>query len=384
MLHPPTTLYLAGGGAGKSTLLLYVLQTQDELSRQSVWIDMQVYARRNDVSVLSDVICEVLEKTSNTIGIKQGFQDLLTKLKQPDLEEETIRKQLPVIRRLLSSFADQGKELFIFLDDIHVLNMELQPRLLDILYAVGRGNKIFLKMSAIETLTKPFDPKTKQGLQIHHDVQLIRLDYNLTSPDKAAQHIEAILDSHARYCGIPSIRSLCTSSDVIPRLTWVAAGVPRDALNLFSQAMTKATLSGKQRVSVSDVNTAASEAINTKLRELESEVSGDTHSLEALLEEIREFCVKQHRKNAFLVEIKTNDTLFQDVQTLVDLRLLHVINEGITIKEAGRKYLALILDYGFYTGVRAAQSVVLFNRKTGKVTYKDLRKLPVFNKKYEG
>lgn len=59
------------------------------------------------------------------------------------------------------------------------------------------------------------------------------------------------------------------------------------------------------------------------------------------------------------------------------MRLLHVISEGITVGDAGRKYLALILDYGFYTGVRAAQSVDLFNKQTGKVAYKDLRKLPV-------
>jgi hypothetical protein len=48
------------------------------------------------------------------------------------------------------------------------------------------------------------------------------------------------------------------------------------------------------------------------------------------------------------------------------------------VGEAGRKYLALILDYGFYTGIRAAQSVDLFNKQTQRVTYKELRRLPVF------
>jgi hypothetical protein len=55
-----------------------------------------------------------------------------------------------------------------------------------------------------------------------------------------------------------------------------------------------------------------------------------------------------------------------------------VINEGISVGEAGRKYLALILDYGFYIGVRAAKSVDLFNKQTKRVAYKDLRRLPVF------
>ncbi|MGH8148147.1 MAG: hypothetical protein ACREPY_17680 [Rhodanobacteraceae bacterium] len=63
---------------------------------------------------------------------------------------------------------------------------------------------------------------------------------------------------------------------------------------------------------------------------------------------------------------------------LVSLRLLHVISEGITVGKAGRKFLGLILDYGFYTGIRAAQSVDLFNRQSQKVAYKELRGLPVF------
>jgi hypothetical protein len=114
------------------------------------------------------------------------------------------------------------------------------------------------------------------------------------------------------------------------------------------------------------------------LRELESDVSGDVHQLQKLLEVIKDFCVKKQRKNAFLIEIKSDDQTYEKVRALVDLRLLHVINEGITIGEAGRKYLGLILDYGFYTGIRAARSVDLFNRQTGRVAYKDLRKLPVF------
>src|ERR1039458_666930 len=60
---------------------------------------------------------------------------------------------------------------------------------------------------------------------------------------------------------------------------------------------------------------------------------------------------------------------------------LHVISEGIAVGEAGRKYVALILDYGFYTGIRAAQSVDLFNKQTERVAYKDLRKLPVLEPK---
>ncbi len=246
------------------------------------------------------------------------------------------------------------------------------------MYSVTRGTNIFLKLSAIETLTNLYDSVNHIGLQVPHDAQTIKLDYNLTMPDKAASHIEGILDAHAVYCGLPSVGFLCTSADVLSRLVWVSAGVPRDALNLFAQAMTKGIIDNKSRASVTHVNLAASEMVSQKLRELKIDIQeppGELGITEAL-EQVKDFCLKQKRKNAFLVEIR-NDLFYQQILKLVDLRLVHVISEGITVGEAGKKYLGLILDYGFYTGIRAAQSVDLFNRQTDRVTYKELRKLPI-------
>ena len=139
-------------------------------------------------------------------------------------------------------------------------------------------------------------------------------------------------------------------------------------------------MTNRTRVSVTDVNLAASEMVSQKLRDLETDVptSGEEARISSVLEEVKDFCIKQKRKNAFLVEIVNDDLAYQNILKLVDLRLLHVISEGITVGEAGRKYIALILDYGFYTGIRAAQSVDLFNKQTERVAYKDLRKLPVW------
>jgi len=102
--------------------------------------------------------------------------------------------------------------------------------------------------------------------------------------------------------------------------------------------------------------------VSQKMRELEIDIPTPTSEsdLSLLFEQAREFCIKDKRKNAFLVEIRNDSLLYQQILKLVDLRLLHVISEGITPGEAGRKYVTLILDYGFYTGIRAAQRVDLF------------------------
>jgi hypothetical protein len=371
-------------GAGKSSLLLYALRSRDIESEPSAWVDMQVYERRNDNRVVLDIMNEVLHQLEGVVSRSAVYSQVTSTLKRlrrdRDLTDEQIRKFLPDLREVFAVVEGQIKNVFIFLDDFHVIDISFQPKLLGFLYSVSRGSGLFLKLSAIETLTRSWDSKDHNGLQVPHDAQTIKLDYNLTMPDKAAMHIEGILDAHAIYCGLPSVRFLCTSTDVLSRLVWVSAGVPRDALNMFAQAMTKGTSSGRRLVSVTNVNAAASEMVSQKMRDLEVDVpeAAIETNLAKVLEDVKDFCIKQARKNAFLVEIRNDEALYQNILKLVDLRLVHVISEGITVGEAGKKYLGLILDYGFYTGIRAARSVDLFNRQTERVAYKDLRKLPVF------
>lgn len=364
-------------GAGKSMLLLYAWHSRKQEDRPSLWVDMQVYSGRDDIEVISDLISDLISQASEIRRESEQAQELLKSISQSISNIDGIRKLLPSVRRYFSYFANNNVNLFIFLDDFHVIGRELQPILLDAIYAISRGNKLFLKISAIETLTKTFDPASKQGIEVPQDAQNIKLDYNLTMPDKATSHIEAILNSHAQYAGVRSIRRLCVSPDVISRLTWVAAGVPRDALNLFAQAMSKASLEGRKRVSVSNVNIAASETLSFKLRDLDTDASQSATELKVILERVKEF-VTEKRTNAFLLETGIDAGFYEKVMNLVHLRLLHVISEGITVGKAGRKYLGLILDYGFYTGIRAAQSVDLFNKQSHKVAYKELRALPIF------
>jgi len=369
-------------GAGKSSLLLYAMRSRQNEGEFSAWIDMQVFERRNDPAVAIDIFLEVFRQVAESSTLKPEIQLLETELKRIKAEgqndENRLRLMLPSIRNSLASI---GK-MFIFLDDFHVLDIDAQPKILGLLYSVTRGNNIFLKLSAIETLTRTWNTKDHAGLQIPQDAQTIKLDYNLTVPERASEHIEGILDAHAKYCGLPSVKFLCNSPDVLARLVWVSAGVPRDALNMFTQAITKATSNNRTRVAVSDVNMATSEMVSQKMRELDVDLAGspDRPAISKVLDGIKDFCVKQQKKNAFLIEIRNSDPLYQDVLKLVDLRLLHVISEGVTVGEAGRKYLALILDYGLYTGVRAAPSVDLFNKAMQRVGRKELRTLPILKK----
>ncbi|WP_113153415.1 hypothetical protein [Nitratireductor sp. OM-1] len=367
-------------GAGKSMLLLYSLTSRERENRPSVWLDFQAYSRRNDDGVIGDVLSDLVSEIEAKFGQSNRLTELQNLVERCAPEFLEYKKLAVRLRRELGKLTRES-EIFLFVDDIHVLGRALQSRILDILYSIARGNQIFLKISAIENLTRTYDTTERIGLELPHDAQAIHLDYNLTTPEKTTSHIEAILDAHARFAGLSSIRRLCSSAEVIPRLTWVSAGVPRDAIYLFSQAIQKANIENRGRVTVSNVNQAASEALTIKHRDLEQDASEQADDLKAALEVIKNFCIKEKRQNAFLIEIDNSSNLFKQVTSLVQLRFLHVISEGITPHEAGRKYLALILDYGLYIGIRAAQSVELFNKSFEDSSSAALRKLPILREK---
>ncbi len=379
---------LAGGnhivfgrrGAGKSSLLAYVMHNLRQKEKPYAWIDMQTYSGRSDFHVIINVFNEIIDQINLYDEIREK-QTIIETLKQLENTSREIEKEfdhfLPKIRFFLNSNNQSSESIVIFLDDVHVIDQNLQPKLLNKLHSVCHGNRIFLKISGIEQFVKLWEPSKRIGLETPHDIQVIKLDYNLTIPDKSKQHINEILDAHAVYCGLPDIKYLC-GHGVLDRLTWVAAGVPRDALNLFTQAMSRAMVKNQKKVSVTSINSAASEMTEEKLRDIQKDASGEFDSAKSLLEAIKDFCINQKRKNAFLVEIQNENPTFQQIEKLIALRLLHVLSEGITPHKAGRRFMALMLDYGFYVGIRAAQSVDLFHKEPTQILAKELRKLPIY------
>lgn len=375
--------YLVYGrrGSGKSSLLAYAMHKCRQDSLLYAWIDMQAYSDRTDVQVSIDVILDIvrqieaLTEVSSLLSQTRLQLEELAELQDDALAERDLKRAIPRIKRILGEIAQIHGDISLFIDDIHVLGRDFQSQFLSHLYAISRGNRCNLKISGIEQFSHPWDSSRALGLQPPHDAQVLKLDYNLTMPDRSRDHIESILDSHARFSGLPSVSYVC-GEGVIGRLVWVAAAVPRDALNLFSQAITKASAKGERRVSITAINAAASEMAEQKLRDMQQD-AGKAPGLDESLARVKTFCINEKKKNAFLLEIRNEDALFRSIQQLIALRLVHVLHEGITPHQAGRRYQALLLDYGFYVGIRAAKSVDLFQKEPKTPTAKELRNLPV-------
>jgi hypothetical protein len=381
-------------GAGKSTLLVFAQHDFRRRGKACVWLDMQPYDQRTDSGVLVDVLKELATELERVApgSMRPVLAEIGRIDRGGDSSLASIRKTIPTLKTATGAIARDHSGLCIFLDDLHVLPPERQPELLSLLYSFSRGTQIWLKISALEHFTSHWDPARRLGLDVPGDAQLIRLDYSLTNPERALQHTTSIMDAIAGQCALPGISSML-NRDVLPRLVWVAAGVPRDALNILQQAIANAAQrrharkagqtrrdasTSRKRVAVEDVNVAASRCLEDKLRFLSLDSSSGREALETLLEQVRQFCIKDQKRNAFLVPIQHNDERYQQFLKLIDLRFLHVLNQGITRNRPGEKYVALLLDYGFYTGTRRAKTIDVLQKEPGRLRYETLRKLPVF------
>lgn len=370
-------------GSGKSSLLAYAMHHLRNQQFPYAWVAMQTYASRADKQSIAAVLSAVLLEAAQYAGMKDEFKsasrdlDVLAESEDEAVVAGRLTRLVPRLRRMLSEVATPDRPFTLFLDDLHVVNESLQPELLAFLYSVARGNNIYIKLSGIEQLTVLWDGGSKKGLESPHDIQILMLDHNLTNPDQSRDHITSILDRHAVYCGLPGIQFIA-SPEFLDRLVLSAAAVPRDALSLFSKSLARSAMKKQKTVSVTSLNAACSEAIEEKLKDVEKDVSTSEKSrISECLEKVKKFCLSEQKKNAFLVKIVNGNQKYRDVQRLTALRFVHILHEGITPHKAGERYVALMLDYGFYIGIRAAKSITLFPDRPRQLAAKELRTLPI-------
>lgn len=370
-------------GSGKSSLLSYAKHHLRLKGHSFAWVAMQTYASQAETQAIASVLSAVFTEATQFCSSKDDFKKLIVELETlAEFDNENrvatrLSRLVPRMRKMLSEVATTSRPFTVFLDDLHVIGRALQPDLLAYLYSLTRGNSTYIKVSGIEQMTNLWDGSTRRGLEAPHDIQTLMLDHNLTSPDQSKEHIVSILDRHAVYCGLPGIQYL-SADNYLDRLVLSAAAVPRDALSLFSKSIARSLARRQKVVSITSLNAAASEAIEEKLKDVEKDVHNkEKQNISACLDQVKSFCLTTQKKNAFLVKIVNGSPGFINIQRLIALRFVHLLHEGITPHKAGERYMALMLDYGFYIGIRAARSMTLFPDRPRALTAKELRTLPI-------
>ena len=372
-------------GAGKSTLLLHACNRAVEEKIPFTWIAMQQFQGRDDLQVIPQFLYELIEAIAGQYSVNESHFSELKKVifyleeKGESLTFQEIKVKLPIFARNFLPFVRENRRFYLFIDDLHLLHPNLQPYFLSVLYSFSRGNNVYLKITAIENLTRLYNEAEQEGLQTPGDAQVVKLDYNLVNPHIAYDHIVKILDSYVRYVGIPSTKSIASGNSVLERLTWVSAGVPRDALYIFNNSISKAIANKRKKISVTDINMSAAESMIEKEHNISEDVQARRSAIGKVIDNIKLFCIKEEKTNAFLIRINMDDSRYHQIHKVSDLRFIHILHSGITPEKAGEIYEVFLLDYAFYTGFRKASSVKEVSPKLQLPTAKELRKLPRYN-----
>jgi hypothetical protein len=383
VIQPATHLIIGRRGVGKSTL---IARAQDLLKRAGklcVVIDSQAYTQLTGDELFFDVTADFARSIAR-IARESGKDALSDEL--AGLAEKLLGGQIAVpriastLRRLVQELTGSCEsDLFVFCDDFHLIQPGWQPALIEVIHGALKGVRGWLKIAGLQSLLKHYDPKTRQGLQTPGDAQVISLDLTLVDPEAAEEHLQKILTSFLGLVGIERTTEAIAET-AFKRLVWANAGVPRDFLQMFAASIEHAARADRAKVELTDANLAIGELGQKKMSELEDDARNEEGQLRELLGAIEDYCLGDKKINAFLIRSAATAE-YKLVETLSDLRLLHILHKTITPHKAGERYEAYMLDYSLFTGFRRRPNIKQIMPADGsQFKASELRKIPILPK----
>jgi hypothetical protein len=363
-------------GAGKTALMLEAKQLIEEREDVTAWLNVQTHRRESLGRIylwVLDSVLDALRSAAKRDGERGRATDLILDLaarvdallSDPDVSTDDVSHLVPFAQRSIRRFLQSGGcRLFVFLDDFHYVDRNNQPEVLDLLHATVRDADAWLKIASIRHLTTWYKPSPQMGLQTGQDAALIDLDVTLQDPSRAKSFLEEVLSRYATHVGIPALWQVF-HPQALDRLVLASGAVPRDYLVLAAAAIQKARSRPKARqVGGQDVNNAAGEAAQAKIRELEEDLSGSGRFSDVTLgafQEVRRFCLEQTTWTYFRIDFKDKERRADEyalLQSVVDLRLVHLINPSVSHESrAGERFEVLMLDLSQYTGQRLKKNI---------------------------
>lgn len=382
LAQPASQIVKGRRGVGKSTLIRRAHELLSETAAIVAVLDMQSYSTLTEDDLLREVmydVCKMLGTSAAAVAKRLKIADCSSDLRKAaeNICDGTIsvaRGPVVIKRALEGATKATQRNAFLFLDDVHLIDLRWQPRLLHTLHGALKGADGWLKLAGIGSLLNVYDPTTRKGLQVPGDAQIISLDLTLENPEAAENHLRKILETFLEAVGY-SLTGAVIGEDAFRRLAWANAGVPRDFLQMFARALEHAQRNRHSTVSISDVNVAIGEFGQQKMDDLQRDARNEAGELREMLSRLESLCLEQHRVNAFLVRSDESKERAL-VQILSDLRMVHLIHQSITPRSVGEKYQGFILDYSLFTGFRRRRQVKEMIPKERQFKFEELRALP--------
>ena len=362
-------------GAGKTALLIEAKKEVEAQGAVVFWTNAHMMRHFTALQAFLAVVNRICDLPLTVHGHRaarapsfvdaQSLSKITTNLLQNNEESAQSYLIIPQVQAMLTKLTiEKQGDLFIFLDDFHYLKVEEQPVFLDLIHSVTRDLPIWIKAACIKHQSRWFTDNPPTGLQVGHDAAVIDLDITLEDPAKARKFLTNILDGFIQEAKLPSLSSAISPS-AADRLVLASGGVPRDFLVLSALAIETARQRANARsTGVQDVNEAAGKFSQAKLRELEDDAAsaiGQAKVRRDVLQRVRSFLLDDRATTFFRIDFldkELHNEEYTILQSLMDLRLLHLINSSISDEsQAGRRFEVYMLDLSQFSGSRLRKNL---------------------------
>ena len=282
-----------------------------------------------------------------------------------EISEKFIRSKLDLLHRRIIEYQKifrdlsslSGGDSYLVLDDLYHIRRSDQARVIDYFHRLGKSSNLWIKVGTIRHRSAWYingDPPL--GMKIGDDADEIDLDLTLERYQQAKDFLMRILRGFFESVKLKTEDIL--TDGALDRLVLASGGVARDFLGIFrrSIAVARNRKEGSRgpKIGVEDVNTAAGEYDKYKREELSRDTfKEDETPIEEEFAKVREFCLESANANCFLIEKDAQPDLYDRIEELTDLRLVHKVRSRVTIsKRQGKLFEAYMLDVSQYTASR--------------------------------
>lgn len=261
-------------------------------------------------------------------------------------------------------------KVFCLIDEWSELPLNLQPYISELLKRTFIASNYVLKIGAIPYRAKfreYIDNETKVGLEEGGDIFPINLDNRYVfelDKIKTRNFYNELLYKHlleinpSLFDDIPEkqqntfkekLINHFFANQALSEILVASAGIPRDFIHLFINSYENRT-SRNRRIVLKNVRNATSSWYGTDKKEEVEKDRTTKHLFEGIVNEI----IIKKRKTHFLMPQTFSENKY--IKKLVDLRVLHIRQKGISHKHIPEKmYDVYSIDYGSYTSLDIAK-----------------------------
>ncbi|MDF2452140.1 MAG: uncharacterized protein K0S26_1644 [Bacteroidota bacterium] len=265
------------------------------------------------------------------------------------------------ISKLLEDLSNQlnDTKVVFLLDEWSEIPLELQPYLAELIKRVFISSNYTFKIAAIPYRSKfreTMHNEIKIGLEEGGDIFPVSLDNRyIYEIDKVGtktfynellvNHLKEIDQGIFSEVDEPKFINYFFANQALSEILIASAGIPRDFINLFILSYNNRNNSA-QRIVLKNIRNSTTEWYTSDKKEEIDKDKITRHLFEELVNQV----ILTKKKTHFLLPQKHSEN--RSIKKLVDLRVLHLRQKGISHKHVTNKtYDVYSIDYGSYTSL---------------------------------